>query len=120
MKVRLALLLAGALCVPVIPAHATFAGATCRGTAPLQPTCTTAFITSSTGVQVSHFRLVGRLTIQITSSTGSWKITCAEVPSPFVPECTDEISGGFLKGQVVNIKATSGGVGEYRVEVFTQ
>lgn len=119
MKYRLALVLAGALCVPVFPAHANYSGATCRGIAPVQPTCTTSFVASSAGVQVSHFRTVGKLVIQITSSTGSWKITCGDVPSPLTPDCQDNITGGFFKGQLLTVKGTSSGVGEYRIEAYT-
>lgn len=121
MKYRLVLLLAGALCVSVAPApaHAQYSGTTCRGIAPIQATCQSNFVTTSAGVQVTHFRTVGKLTITITSTTGSWKITCGDIPSPLTPDCQDTFTGGFLTGQSLTVKGTSSGVGEYRIEVYT-
>lgn len=119
MTFRLASVLAVALCASVVPAHAQYSGSSCRGIAPIQPTCTTGFVASSSDMQVSHFRIVGRLTIVISGPSGTWRISCGEVPSPAAPDCDDDITGGFLKGQAISVRATSAGVGEYRVEVYT-
>lgn len=114
-------MLAGAVVASVIPARAqtTAAGSGCGGTAPIVASCTTSFIASSADIQERDFRTVGSMRIEITSTTGSWVITCGTVPSLLTPSCNDSQSGGFLRGQVITVRASVTGAGPWRVDVDT-
>lgn len=121
MKLRLAFVLAGAIIASVVPARAQqgASGSGCGGTAPLVASCVTSFVASSADIQERDFRTVGSMRIEITSTTGSWIITCGTIPSLLTPSCNDAQSGGFLRGQTITVRATVTGAGPWRVDVDT-
>ena len=119
-KLRLALVLAGAIIASVAPARAgSTAGAGCGGTAPIVSSCSTSFVASSSDLQERHFQPIGSMRIEIKSTSGSEIITCDVVPSLLTPSCSGARTGGFLPGQVITVRATVTGAGPWRVDVDT-